>query len=122
MRILFRLLSLVTLISLPTQLWAAAPDEPPCHHGAGVLTHCTQQNLSDYLAAFFSDSLPYVLTICIVMVTASGVQYMLSGFSPDGNKKAKQRILGILGGLIFYFFITYLVSLIGNQIIVTPNQ
>lgn len=72
-----------------------------------------ENNFEGYINAVLEKYFPFILFIAMIMIVFSGVQYMLSGFDPNAQKLAKQRILGILGGLIFYL----LIQLILNQLL-----
>jgi hypothetical protein len=73
---------------------------------------------SCYIAMFLRNNMIYVIILAIILIVTSGIQYMLAGGAPgEAGKpsaagKAKQRILGVLGGVVFYFLITYLLPLI----------
>jgi glycerol uptake facilitator-like aquaporin len=82
----------------------------------GVLVDCTQPNLLYYLDALLNENLTYIMFVAFIMIIASGVQYMLSGFAPDGAKKAKERIVGILIGVIFFLSIRLILNQISGGI------
>jgi hypothetical protein len=82
----------------------------------GVLTKCTQTSFSDYLDAIMNEVLPFILFIALIMIVASGVQYMTSGFSPEAQKLAKQRIVGVLSGVIFLFLLQFVLSQLSGSI------
>jgi hypothetical protein len=65
-------------------------------------------DLRSYLVHLLADNMGYVMVIAIVLVVFSGIHYMTAMGQPAEQTKAKQRILGILGGVIFYFMITYI--------------
>lgn len=69
-----------------------------------------------YVEILFRENMKYVATVAIIYIIYSGIQYMLSG--PDANNlaKAKQRILGVLGGLIFFYLIQYVPRLLANNL------
>jgi len=87
---------------------------PTGQQDPGVLTRCTQDGFQNYLNAFFHDNLAFIFLIALVMIVFSGVQYMNSGFSPDALKTARQRILGILGGVVFLLIIELLLNQLGG--------
>jgi hypothetical protein len=76
---------------------------------------CNNVPFSLYFSTVLSSLFPYVLFIAFIMIVFSGIQYMTSGLSADNTKAAKQRIIGILSGVILFF----LIRLIINQI--TPG-
>lgn len=81
---------------------------------AGVGSATEHNNdFEGYINTVLEKYFPFILFIAMIMIVYSGVQYMLSGFDPNAQKLAKQRILGILGGLIFYL----LIQLILNQLV-----
>ncbi len=87
------------------------PSPTPCPN-PGVLTNCSQSTLQGYAQAIINDNIGYIFTIALIMIIYSGVEYMYSGFSPDKQKSAKQRIIGIITGLVFFL----LLQVILNQI------
>ena len=82
----------------------------------GVLVTCNQPTLQYYLDAFLSENLTLIMFIALIMIVASGIQYMLSGFSPEAAKLAKQRIIGILVGILFFLLIRLLLNQISPGI------
>jgi hypothetical protein len=91
------------------------PIPPFVSQPRGVLVSCEQPNFWSYINAIMAENFPIIMFIALAMIVFSGVQYMNSGFSPDGAKAAKQRIGGILAGVVFYI----LLQMILNQI--TPD-
>ena len=79
----------------------------------GVLTECAVNgDLNTYIADVLTQNMGYIILIAIVLIVFSGLHYMTSFGSPGEQTKAKQRIGGILGGLAFYFIITYIMKLL----------
>ena len=94
---------------------AATPTAPieSCPPPHGVLTNCPQPTFGLYIRAVLKDDMGYIITAALLMIIASGVQYMLSGIgSADGQKQARQRILGIISGVVLLI----LIDLILNQL------
>ena len=83
----------------------------------GVLVSCVSNDttFSLYLSDFFSSNLDFIFILALVMIVFSGVQYMTSGFSTDASKQAKQRIIGIIGGVFFYFLTTLILKQISGH-------
>jgi hypothetical protein len=79
----------------------------------GVLTK-TQigGGLNCYIAAALSENMPYIILFAIILIVWSGIEYMLSGTGITQAAKAKERLIGIISGLIFYFLIWFLLSLL----------
>ena len=90
----------------------------------GVLTKDTYTRFDEYIQAVLKENFKYVLFIAFLMVVYSGVQYMLSGIAnAEAQKLAKQRILGILAGLVFYILMQFLINLMVPNIgITTVNE
>jgi hypothetical protein len=65
-----------------------------------------------YVSVLLKDNMPYVLVIAILIIVASGIQYMFTGGA--GAKQAKERIVGVLGGFIFYLLLRYILPLIAT--------
>jgi hypothetical protein len=80
---------------------------------------CTDQGFATYLSGMISGLMPLILFIAVVLVAWSGVQYMLGGATKDSSSKAKQRITGVLGGVIFFLLISFILSRIAPDIIST---
>ena len=80
---------------------------------SGVLTQCAQPDFAHYLDAILHDDMKYIILAAVIMIVFSGLQYMLAGAgSPDMQKKAKQRILGILSGVAMLMLVNLLASLL----------
>lgn len=94
------------------------PPAPACT--PGVLVKCAGLPFNQYLAELLTEQMPLILFVAVLMVVGSGVQYMLSGFSPEGAKQAKQRIVGILLGVAFLLLIQLLVKNITPSISIGP--
>jgi hypothetical protein len=67
-----------------------------------------------YVYTLLNENMPYVMIIAIVLIIFSGVQYMFAAGTPTAQGTAKQRVFGILGGLLFYFLIRYILKLIAG--------
>ena len=107
---LFSLAIATAILLLPTAVFAAVSN---CASGVLVSDPCTNiESFSTYLNHFLDQNLPLILFTALVLIVYSGVQYVLLGAVPEGQKAAKQRILGVLGGLVFYL----LIKLILNQL------
>ena len=78
------------------------------------ITNCNNIDFTTYLDAALDQLIPYIMIVALIMIVYSGFQYMVSGITGD-IKAAKTRIVGILGGVVFFF----LIRLVLNQI--TPN-
>lgn len=79
----------------------------------GVLTHGqVTGGLNCYLSYLLKENMPYVMFIALVLIVWSGIEYMLAGAGWAQQAKAKERITGIITGIICYFLITYFVSLL----------
>lgn len=84
--------------------------------GGAVLVSGQTTTFPCYLELLLHDNIPYVLLAAIVLVIASGLQYMLAQGNPGEQGKAKQRIVGIIAGIVFYFLIQYLIPLVTGGI------
>jgi len=81
----------------------------------GATFGCTNVPFNVYLSAVLDSLVPWIFTLAIVMIVFSGVQYMASAVGGGDTKAAKQRIVGSIIGVAFFF----LIRLVLNQI--TPN-
>lgn len=109
---------LAPAIQTYTVLWLVQPAAAFAANGcatntpAGVLVAHKQTTFGCYLNSILGDNMPYVILVAVVLVIASGIQYMIAQGVPGEQAKARTRILGILGGIVFYFLIRYLAPLI----------
>lgn len=79
----------------------------------GVLTQGqVSGGLNCYLSYLLKENMPYVMFIALVLIVWSGIEYMLAGAGWAQQAKAKERIIGIITGIVCYFLITYFVSLL----------
>ena len=86
------------------------------HYGLTRDTNCIEKlTFKQYLQLFLDQNFWLIMFFALLMIIASGLQYMLSGFAADNVKQARTRIVGILSGVVFYL----LIRLIINQL--TPN-
>lgn len=98
----------------------ALAEDLVCENGTvkqGVLvsTYCSNWTFWDYvnrLLGLQGIGL-YVYFAAVVMIIFSGIEYMM-GASGDGQKKAKERIRGILVGILFYSIALVLLRLIAT--------
>lgn len=65
-----------------------------------------------YIALVLKDNSWLILTAAATLVVASGVQYMLAVGNSSNQGKAKERIIGIVLGLIFYGAVMILLNFI----------
>lgn len=67
---------------------------------------------SDYVDKFYATTVPIIITIAVLIIIYSGVQYISSGVTGGDNKAAKERISGVIWGLIFFVLIKYIAKLL----------
>lgn len=115
--LIFRLLPSLTLL-IPAIAKADAVSQNNCAVGVLVSGNCVNQTMSfpAYISKLLEQNFPLILFAAFLMVVFSGVQYMLSGAAPEGQKAARQRILGILGGLAFYLFIKLILHQLSSNL------
>lgn len=82
----------------------------------GVLVKCSNVDFTTYLKELIDQVLPFVIFLAMVMVVFSGVQYMFGGLSAEQTKKAKARIWGVLGGVLFFLSIALILTLISSDL------
>lgn len=102
-------------------LWPvqAMADSTTCSTGVLVDSSCANDpnyNFANYVGDFMKKNFPFILLIALVMIIFSGVQYMTSGFTPDAQKQAKNRIIGILTGVVFYLLIDLILAQISPSL------
>jgi len=78
----------------------------------GAAFDCNNVPFKVYISALLDSLVPWIFTLAIVMIVFSGVQYMASSVGGGDTKAAKQRIIGSIIGVAFYF----LIRLVLNQI------
>jgi len=106
------LLSLIPF--LPTRVFA----DTGCPSGQSqtVLAGCVASNATflQYVNAILNQNTAYIITVAVIIIVASGIQYMLALGSAGEQGKAKQRIVSVIVGIIFFTLIRFVLSLIGN--------
>jgi hypothetical protein len=68
-----------------------------------------------YLRAFLSGNSALIVTIAVIIVVFSGVQYMLALGNSGTQAKAKQRIVSVVTGVVFLTLIRFFIGLIGTS-------
>lgn len=91
-----------------------APTATP-YTGVLVKNVYPDSGFSGYVQAVLSENFPIIMLLALAMIVFSGVQYMASGFSPESSKQAKERIIGILAGLVFYLLISLILRTINGN-------
>jgi len=79
-----------------------------------ILTRCAQSNAQGLITHLIGDNMGFILTFALIMIIFSGVQYMYSGISPDAQKGAKNRIIGIVTGIVILYLIQAILNSITN--------
>jgi hypothetical protein len=87
-----------------------------CPRGVLVSRNCQSWGTWDYLTVLLSAAGigGYVVLVAILMIMWSGYQMLTAGTSGSA-KGARERIVGIVIGLIFYGLIWFVISLLGVQ-------
>lgn len=90
--------------------------EPSC--SPGVLVKCLPANSSfmAYMATLLRDNTILILTVASLLIVVSGVQYILAMGNSGDQAKAKQRIVGIVVGIIFFTLIQFTLTLIAADL------
>jgi len=88
---------------------------------SGVLISCIKDTPSptffDYLSAVLDQNSGYIVAAAVIIVVASGIQYMTAFGSSGEQTKAKQRIISVITGIIFFTLIRFAVSLFASGLI-----
>jgi hypothetical protein len=95
----------LTLFNIPKSHFDHA--NPPVTYG------CSNIPFNFYLTELLDHMMPWIFTIATVMIVYAGIQYMLSAVGGGEVKKAKERIIGILIGVAFYFLLRVIINQIG---------
>lgn len=94
----------------------------PCANGVGTYNGVLVSNFNYdsgffcYVSVFMNQKFGFILFLALIMIVFSGVQYMSSGFSPGGEKVAKERLMGIITGLVFFLITRMIVAAISNNL------
>ena len=75
----------------------------------------TQGNFFKYVEMVLGQNSWVVLTGAAVLVVASGVQYMLAVGNASNQTKAKERVFGVMLGLVFYGGIILILRLLSDR-------
>lgn len=79
-----------------------------------ILTRCAQDNAKGLISHIISDNMGFVLGLAFIMILISGVQYMYSGVSPEVQKGAKTRIIGIIMGIVFLYLAQAIIKTVSD--------
>lgn len=117
------ILTAALLLSPTTQAYAVSATDPaPTGCQESVLSNgssdsiqvCSNTTITNYVSQILTEYRALILTIMTLYVAASGVQYMLSQGKADAQKAAKQRILAMVTGIIFFTLINLIASTLGG--------
>lgn len=78
---------------------------------------CNNVPFESYISSLLDTLIPWIFVVATVMIVYSGVQYMLASVGGGDVKAAKQRIIGSLIGVAFYFLIRLILNQISNGIV-----
>jgi hypothetical protein len=120
-------LALVAAFSVVSVSYAASPTPSPSASAAtkncseSVLADpsnpikvCSDTTITTYLVDVLERYRALILTVMTLYVVASGVQYMLSQGKADAQKAAKQRIMAMITGIIFFTLVNLIASVLGG--------
>jgi|GEM_PF-6880663 len=81
-----------------------------------LLAGCLDPNATalQYIDAALTQNTGYIITAVVIIIVASGVQYMMALGSTGEQGKAKQRIVSVIIGIIFFTLIRFALSLLAN--------
>lgn len=84
----------------------------------GVLVDCIPPNTSffGYLNLVMKNNTAILIAAAVILVVFSGVQYMLALGSTSGQTAAKQRIIGIVVGIIFFTLLRFTLSILSPSL------
>ncbi len=84
----------------------------------GVLVDCIPPNVSffEYIGLVMKENTALLIAAAVILVVFSGVQYMLALGSTAGQGAAKQRIVGIVVGIIFFTLIRFILSILSPSL------
>ncbi|CAN5194498.1 hypothetical protein BH11PAT4_BH11PAT4_5950 [soil metagenome] len=68
-----------------------------------------------YLRAFLSGNSALIVTVAVIIVVFSGIQYMLALGNSGTQAKAKQRIVSVVTGVVFLTLIRFFMGLLGTS-------
>jgi hypothetical protein len=106
------------LALLPTIVWAADKGKcdfaPGIQGKPGVLVKCIPDNAGffTYIDLVLTQNRSYIIAGAVIIVVFSGLQYILALGNAAEQTKAKQRITGIVIGVIFFTLIRFILSLL----------
>lgn len=67
-----------------------------------------------YLRVFLAGNSALIVTVAVIIVVFSGIQYMLALGNSGAQGKAKQRIVSVVTGVIFLTLIRFFLRIIGT--------
>jgi hypothetical protein len=87
-----------------------------CQSTTGVFFDYDQcAGFGAYVSQLLEKLMPIVYTIVVAMIIWSGVEYITSGTNPEAAKRSKNRIIGVIIGLIFFVLMRGIVSLTSSR-------
>ena len=100
----------------PEVAHAAATCNTAAGEKPGVLVDCTNPNdtFFQYLSKVLTQNNGYVIAIAVIIVVFSGVQYMLAFGNTSNQGKAKERIISVVIGIIFYTLIRFFLVILAD--------
>jgi hypothetical protein len=69
------------------------------------ITDNGQAEFFHYVAGIHTLVMPYVFLGALIFIVFAGIQYMTAGYGAGSEKKAKEQIIGVVTGIVFYFLL-----------------
>jgi len=91
----------------------------PTRPGVLVGTVCPTDNFFQYIAKVLNENNGYIIAIAVIIVVFSGVQYMLAMGNTSNQGKAKERIVGVVIGIIFLTLVRFLLTILADNLSLT---
>jgi hypothetical protein len=117
-----RLITLCSAFALAATQVQSAAAACTADQKEGVLAKCIPKDATffQYVSIVLRDNTPYIVAAAVVIVVFSGVQYAAAMGTTGEQSKAKERIIGVVIGIIFFTLIRFILTLLSPTIQVAP--
>ena len=119
-----KLLAFLIVLFAPAIAFAddcvVASNVGPVKGHTGVLVNCIPNSgysFFQYINQVLGDNSAVIITAIIVLVVFNAIQYMLALGTPGEQTKAKERIVGIVVGIVFLTLIKFVLSILASGLI-----
>ena len=111
---------LAFIFSLSPEYAHASTSNPTCsvatRPGVLVSNACPTDNFFQYIAKVLNQNNGYIIAVAVIIVVFSGLQYMLAMGNSSSQGKAKERIIGVVIGIVFLTLIRFILTILADNL------